>query len=543
MTATQYRGWFALLAGALFGGCVMEPGEEPGESSELAGAASLTPVDPCNSPFTPNPDFGVALPLAMSKTGTSSRLPVDSDWYTNVLIQNTSSSLATVRLRAISAAGTPYCNIFSLGAEAAVNFRTDNTGAAGTIGIPNFPSGNFEGSMVIESDQRLAAVAKLTNVPLETMGRTGGTAAAAYQGLSMRYGSADTGQELANSAMKSGFHGRSSTLFVQNVEPWGDYLYVRVVTNDAKVYTYSAYVSGYRSVAINPGDLRDASGVAMPASCPAGGANPGQAGAPCFGSVHIVPTSEYSARFGAITVEHPASGPASSILASQFENIWTAQHRQWHPVVKNQYQGATSGISVMNVTGAFQDVTVILRKKAAPWIEYRYTFEDVPPYRSVVASPYNGTFGGFLAGEIGTAEIQSTGAIASATSETSSNGSESSTQGQSVAGDLAAPLIQVAWFGRKTRTTLWNVGSQPVQIVGRYKCHTSTSSTYSNHTHSMTAGPGVAVEFEPINIPAGNLCSAIFTTSQRTLVGVVSEESMTEPAAIDGSIYEAILLD
>jgi len=551
MTGTKYRGWVVLLTAALpaFTGCVMEPDVEPGEDrSELAGAESLPPVDPCNSSFVGDPERTIALPLVMHKTGISSRLLVDTGWYTNALIQNTSTSLATVRLRAISTEGVESCNVFSLGAGTAVNFRPDNKVAPGTVGIPTLPAGSFEGSMLIESDRRLAVAAKLTNIPLELMGRAGGTAAAAYQGLPLKTGSAEIGQELAYSIMKSGFNVRSTTLFVQNVESWTDRtdpLHVEVRTNDNKVYTYSTHVRGRRSVAIHPGDLTriDENGVrvAMPAAC-TGGANADSPGAPCFGSVRIVPYRGF-ARFAAIAVEHAASGTTSAVQAAHFEEVRTAPHRQWIPVVKNQYQGASSGIGIMNASGAYQDVTLILRPRAMPWIQYSYTFEDVPPYRSVVASPSAGTFAGFPAGEIGTAEIQSTGAVVAAVNETDSSGWMSSSGGRPVPGDLAAPLIKADWFGRKTRTTLWNVGDQPVQILGTYRCHTEMSGTYSVHTHTMVVDPKVAVDFEPTNIPAGNLCSAIFTTAQRTLVGVVAEESLISPPPIDGSIYEAILLD
>jgi hypothetical protein len=539
MKGTKKQGWMALLAGAFlaFPGCVMEPDMELGnDENELAGAESLPPVDPCNATFSPAPELTIALPLVMNKSGNSSRLPVDTGWYTNALIQNTSSALATVRLRAISTTGTNYCSIFSLGSEEFVNFRPDNIGAPGTIGIPGLPAGNFEGSMLIETDQRLAVTAKLSNVPMNDMGRTGGTAAGAYMGLPTNTWSA----ELAYPIMKSGFNGSSTTLFVQNVEAWGDWLNLEVRTNDSKMYTYSTYVPGGQSVAIQPSQLRDGFGNPMPSGC-SGGANPGMPGAPCFGSVRIVPYWEFGARFAAIAIEHPATGLAPTILANHFENVWLASHHQWLPVIKNQYQGASSGIGIMNLSSVHQDITVILREKAVPWVEYRYTFEDVPPYRSVVASASAGTFGGFPAGKIGVAEVESTGPITSVVNESTSS-SVSSYHGQSVRGDLAAPLIKVAFAGRRTRATLWNVSNQAVQISGRYKCRTTTGGTYSDHTHTMTAAANTAIDFEPINIPAGNLCSAIFTTTQGTLVGVVAEEDMAN-SSLEGSIYEAIVLD
>jgi hypothetical protein len=81
-----------------------------------------------------------------------------------------------------------------------------------------------------------------------------------------------------------------------------------------------------------------------------------------------------------------------------------------------------------------------------------------------------------------------------------------------------------------------------VAITGAYTCRT-TGGTYAHYTYSMPAEAGVAVDFQPTDIPAGNLCSAIFTTAQHTLVGTVSEEDIIAPSLNDGSIYEAIVLD
>jgi hypothetical protein len=127
--------------------------------------------------------------------------------------------------------------------------------------------------------------------------------------------------------MKSGLDGSSTTLFVQNVESRGDWLDLEVRTNDSRVYTYSTYVPGGRSVAIYPSQLEDDAGNAMPAGC-IGSASPGEPGAACVGAVRIGPYGESGARFGAIAVEHPARGLAPAILVDHFENVWPAPRPQ-----------------------------------------------------------------------------------------------------------------------------------------------------------------------------------------------------------------------
>ena len=81
-----------------------------------------------------------------------------------------------------------------------------------------------------------------------------------------------------------------------------------------------------------------------------------------------------------------------------------------------------------------------------------------------------------------------------------------------------------------------------MQISARYSCRTTTG-IYSHPTFSMPAPAGVAVDFAPTNISAGSMCSAIFTTPQHTLVGTLSEETVTNPSSNEGAIYEAIVLD
>jgi hypothetical protein len=553
----------ALLACALLGftGCVMETDMELGHDwNELDGAdedqaatASLTAVDPCDAQLNSDPELTIALPRIMDTRANPSALP-DSGWYTNALIQNTSSGLATVRLRALAKPGAGYgggCTIFSLGSKESVNFRPDNPGLFGTVGIPALATGNFEGSMLIETDQPLAVVAQLSNVPVPPMGKSGGTATASYMGLPVKSWTAETGGDIVYPIMKSGFNGVSTTLFVQNVDRFnGDWVDLVVRANAPSLnppydseYRYSTFVQAGRSVAIYPWQFKDSAGSSMPAGC-TGGANPGQPGARCIGSVQIESRPDYygySRPVAAIAVEHPASGAVPKILANHFERVSNAT-RVWFPDIKNQYLDATSGIAIMNLSRDPQNITVTLRQKDSTSTTYSHTFFGVGENRSVVASPFAGTFGGFPAGTAGIATITSPGPIAAVVNETKGSSSVSSYHGQSVFGNLAAPLIKLAFASKSTRVTLWNVGSQAVQIVGDFKCRVAGGSTYSNHTHTMTAGAGIAVDFQPNNIPAGNLCSAIFTTTQKTLVGSVTHEDIVDPS-LDRGMYEAIVLD
>ena len=122
----------------------------------------------------------------------------------------------------------------------------------------------------------------------------------------MKSWSFETGKGLAFPVLKHGFNGKSTTLFVQNLEAGDWTTTLKARTNDGKIYRATVAVPGSRSVAVRASDFKDGAGAGMPVSCSGSGNSGG--GAPCLGAwiLEHDPLG-WSHRFAAIAVEHTAS--------------------------------------------------------------------------------------------------------------------------------------------------------------------------------------------------------------------------------------------
>lgn len=174
----------ALLLGAAFfsGACVPLHGMESAESPAGQAPASATSTS-CQQ-YSYDPSRTLALPLLMDMRAASTSLP-GAGWYTNAFIQNNEDWPVPVRLTAWrrGSAVPSGCVEFEIGPNEFIVFSPDNPGLVGTIGIPAIATGDFEGSMTVESSHDVTAVVLLSNTPTGKMGRMGGTASAAYIGL------------------------------------------------------------------------------------------------------------------------------------------------------------------------------------------------------------------------------------------------------------------------------------------------------------------------------------------------------------------------
>ncbi len=180
-------------------------------------------------------------------------------WYTNAVIQNASNFPSTVKLTATWKKGSvnpPASVQVTLGAHESVVFRIDNTGPAGTIGIPEIANKQFEGSLLLESTQRMAVVVQLGNAPTGSLGASGGTAKAFYSGLYLSTNGYDTGQNLIYSNFKSDFAGKSTTLFVQNTSPNSGNATLTVRANDGNRYVAQVVLGPRQSAAYHPSDFK-----------------------------------------------------------------------------------------------------------------------------------------------------------------------------------------------------------------------------------------------------------------------------------------------
>ncbi|WP_437531842.1 hypothetical protein WME79_03470 [Sorangium sp. So ce726] len=174
----------------------------------------------------------------------------------------------------------------------------------------------------------------------------------------------------------------------------------------------------------------------------------------------------------------------------------------------------------------------------------------VPPLKTVVASPYAGTFpAGFMEGKIGSATITSTGPILAVANE----GTSVSVAGADCLGyydGLAAPLVKHRYpfpgsaYEASAKVTILNAGDQAVAITGTFTCRDASDNTFASYNKVLTAQPGATVDFSPASIgviPEGKLCAATFTTPANLLHKLAATITETHVSMTpDGATYEGI---
>ncbi|HRI72525.1 MAG TPA: hypothetical protein PK156_50160, partial [Polyangium sp.] len=516
-----------------------------------------------------NPDYALALPAIMDTRLGPSALP-NAGWYTNAMIQNASDLPANIKITATWKQGAGGANpdaavTFSLQPHESIVFRIDNPGIAGTIGIPEIANKNFEGSLMLESDQRVAVVTAVANIPLAPMGVSGGAAKGFYVGQSLRSNGWETGQALIYPTFKSGFNGKSSTLFVQNTTNNSGMVTIEVRTNAGNKYIGQISLDSRRSAAIHPSDLRrDTDGSPMPSGC-SGPAN--TTGGACFGSV-TVQTNSANLRVAAVATEHVATstGPLTQILANTFhkDGNFASEHKhRYCAPFKNLFQseGTRTGIAIMNLSPTNADIAVTLKGLVNPanpasGNTYSYVFRNVPGRTSVVASPYAGneyTIGGFPVGGLGAVSVDSTHPILAVVSDEDSSLRQTGFQCSSFPKDkLLAPQVKFAYpsatssGAANTEIYVQNMGTQSAMITATYTCRIANSSVFTTYVTTKSAEAGGAALFSRGNVavPDGRLCSVSFTSPNPIMIGTATETTrgLAIPQ-VDDATYELFSFD
>lgn len=538
ITAYQRRSP-ALWAGALFvvAGCSAVELADPVASSEQA---------------VYDDQYKLVLPLLENKMGTQTGALPGPGWYTSAVIQNTTDEMAWVTLTAYTHDRNASGSVTqSIKPRENLVFRPDNAGYAGTIGIPLVAAGNFEGTMVVEADHRVTAIAQLSNLEqiatiggqTVKLGHPDGKASAAYAGLSLK----DSGQDLVYPTMKCGYAGKSTTLFVQNVGQTGGTVKLEFTTNKAGKLSKWITLDVNQSTAVGCSDF----GVS---ACSTAG---------LLGSVSLTDNAA-NIQLAAVAVEHatppcpPAAPPAAdAVMAHPFHKKTSAPPDAYCSVFKNQFrfpivgsQSATSGIVIVNASSTSSDIHVTFHGSASPsnpasGHTYFQSFLGIPPDMIAVASPWTGTVGGFPAGGYGWAEIHSPHSIVAQVNELSSV-SQSGQLCMSMPDDeLFVPSFKSGFpsatstSAANTKVTLLNVGYQAALITAQFTCRGGSSYTVSRWAparDTLVLGPDI--------IPAGLFCAVRLNSPGAQLVGAVEES--TEGLSIvtrDSLIYEPARFD
>lgn len=499
---------------------------------------------------------GVALAVgAAGFASAQSGLP-NQGWYTTATIQNLSATnSADVVLTAYDAVNVSQAALTAqtqVAAGSNVVFRPDNPGTAGTIGISGL-NNNFFGSMVISSLENLAAVAKVTNQPLGSLGVAGGTASAEYQG------SSEGATTLLYPSVKNKFNGQTTVFYIQSVGSDGAFTAtVRTAAAadgsvPSRTYSKSYTVAANKTTVILVKDLTNASGGTWDAAVGAGctGAFSSATGAPCFGALTVESSTPVVGTAVAYdTTNTPTKVANSSALLTSADASTTV----FCPLYKSRFPRNAagqnfSGVQIQNTTGAPIDVTVTLRGNALPASNpaagqtFTRQITGLAAGQSVVVSRGAGA-GNFPDGGVGSVRIEATGAVIAVTNEDSNPNPGQFTSAtyncfgaSEGTGTVSFPAAKRD-FPSETSALANNSGlivqnvdaAKTANYEARYTCRGGATATIT----SNGVAPGASVTFAKFGfptIPANSLCAVTVTAKDAAdaaqsvpIVGIANED-------------------
>jgi len=404
-------------------------------------------------------------------------------WWVSWQVQNVGSETANLQVEAIGAEGTtfgPSSASVQVEPGAGATFIPGHLNAL----VPNLPTG-FIGSATLTADQPIVAIGFVQNNTVFDLGVPGGLAGAAYQGVS----GDDAGTSVNFPLVKNDWVNQSTTLYVQ-------------AAGQAAHVTVTYRMNDGSTVPDGPYDLgADEMKVFTPSSVlgtPDCGSN--AAATPCLGAA--VASSDTGAIVGIFT-EHPtAADPATFVLSTKGFNATDAGTTVAAPIIKNDYWGRTTGLTVQNASDSQVTVDVTFKgslssSSSQPDLcagqPYSGTRVTLDPGKSYVYFPALGNMGGFPTSCFGSATITGTGAIVATVNE---SGADKKTVYSAFATSnattkVAVPLVKEDWVGRTTGVAIQNVGDNDTDVTCTY-----------NVVQSQGTNPG-SVTLTSQTIPAG----------------------------------------
>ncbi|MFQ5593796.1 MAG: hypothetical protein ACE5HA_06575 [Anaerolineae bacterium] len=398
-------------------------------------------------------------------------------WWVSWQVQNVGSQTATLQVEAIGAEGTTFGRSTAskqVDPGAGVTFIPGNLNELS----PELEAG-FIGSAVLSADQPIVAIGFVQNNPVFDLGVAGGLAGAAYQGVS----GDDAGSKVSFPLVKLDWASQSTTLYIQAA---GSAARVSVTyrMNDGTEVVDGPYdLDGDEMKVFTPSDKLGSPTCGSDATA-----------TPCLGGA--VASSETGDIVGIFT-EHPTvADPAPFVLSTKGFSPNDAGTTLAAPVIKNDWVGRTTGLTVQNASDSA--VTVNVTFKGAPPAAcagqtYPGTEVTLDPGKSYVYFPSLGNMGGFPTSCFGSATITGTGSIVATVNEAGANKKTvySAFATSNATLKVAAPLVKEDWVGRTTGVAIQNVGDGD----------TSVTCTY-NVVDSQGTNPG-SVALTPQSIPAG----------------------------------------
>jgi hypothetical protein len=245
--------------------------------------------------------------------------------------------------------------------------------------MPTMDSG-YKGSAIVSADQPIVAIGSVANNPIGDIGVAGGRAAAQYPGISQDAVS----QSLSFPVVKSDYKGKTTTFFIQTVEP-GQVNVTYTMNGGANTYTDSKTTTkAGEMLTFTPAD--------------ATGLVTGCTDATCLGAATFTSSVDMA---GVYVENNTTESPAQILLSTRGFTAGDFSTTVVNPVVKSCWKGRTTGVQIMNVSATASTITVTLAKAAGTAaVPAAFVASDVLPGASVTFFPGNagtgleGPFGG-----------------------------------------------------------------------------------------------------------------------------------------------------
>lgn len=455
---------------------------------------------------------------ALLLTGAVAAALPGTGWWTFYQVQNVGTADGTLTMQAFDSATTTVYDsdafTFSPGEALAYHPGLAPTYPTGDrIGFTTDLPDGFGGSVVLSSSVPVVAIATLGNNPSGSVGITGGTASAFYQGV----GSDFTDTVLNFPTVKHDFYGQTTSFYVQAAGAEADVTITYTV--EGAPYTQSDIIGANQMVMFDP------AGAGVPTNK--------------LGSAQVVSTT---GKIAGVVVEHPhATSPATFALSTRGLTVDDTDYKLAAPTIKNNFYGGSTGFSVQNtgLADALVEITLKVTNATNPaLIGVEYTDSElIPAGGSTVFNAVRGNIGGMPAGTFASAVVESIDdatydpqLLAGTVNETNAMGKAVYTafaQGAATT-SIGVPLVKEMFYGMTTSVAVVNLGSAPTVI---YATYTDQNGVVRQFETTTPVDPGAAVNFFKVYTnPSGKFTGlADFSVLEGTKNSVTFESDGVQP--------------
>jgi hypothetical protein len=371
----------------------------------------------------------------------------------------------------------------------------------------------------VSSDQAIKAIVNVTNVENAGagLGVAGGWAAAQYQGVD---GSAvDT--TVVFPLVKNNFGNKTTTFYIQNAGTGAADItavyQMRTSPTDPVVVEYTQQLTipdTGQMVVLNPSAAKTAGNVAMPASR--------------IGALTVTANKNIAG----VVLEHRATeSPATLLQATRGFTPADYDDVLFVPVMKNKFGDRSTGLQVMNVSGAPVDINV-------EYFPTLGTCTDSPGAQKLnLADGESWTFleVGIAPGCLASAKVTATGNVVGVINESFFYGSHvqasttySAYPEKSATTKLAGPVFKEVFGPKGTGLSVQNVSGGLATITAQFTVDRSQAGTPQGSVYeaTFTLEAGEALTLLDVNTLAGltwgatgklpkkNLCAVVITANQ-----------------------------